>query len=213
MRSQRLISMFAIAACGVLLTGGSVAAVTSSTAATSTPAATSAPPARAGGGVPAARGATTAPVSGGRVFFTAYQNDDLPGAAVVLSGAIGDFGAAVSVLRNGMVDPEHSSELNLALTKGSFRIVIGPLHQELGNALTDASFSLRTCSGHAAVTGAAPVVAGSGTGAYKGINGSFKLTITVNEVIGQLGQPCQRWTGLSFGEGIFVAGTGTVSFG
>jgi len=72
------------------------------------------------------------------VFVTAYQNDDLPGATVVLSGAIGDFGAAVSVLANGTVDPEHSSQLNLALTQGSFRIVIGPLHAKLENALSHA---------------------------------------------------------------------------
>ena len=72
------------------------------------------------------------------MFFTAYQNDDLPGATVDLSGAIGDFGAAVSVLPNGKLDPEHSSQLRLALTQGSFRIVKGPLHAKLLNALSHA---------------------------------------------------------------------------
>src|SRR5215510_15802347 len=166
MHRKRLVSVFAIAACGVLLTGGGVAA------------ATTAPAARAGASSPAARGGTTAPESGGHVFFTAYANDDLPGATVVLSGAIGDFGEGVSVLRNGMVDPEHSSQFNLALTQGSFRIVIGPLHLKLENALAHAPFNPRTCSGHVSVAGAAPVVAGSGTGAYRGISGSFTLTIT-----------------------------------
>jgi len=194
MHRKRIMSVFAIALCGVLLAGGGALA------------------ARAGAGSPAARGTTTAPESGGHVFFTAYANDDLPGATVVLPGAIGDFGAAVSVLRNGKVDPEHSSQFNLALTQGSFRIVIGPLHTKLENALPRAPFNLRTCSGHVVVTGTAPVVAGSGTGAYKGINGSFTLTITANEVVGQLGQPCHRWSGLPFGEAIFIAGSGTVSF-
>ena len=200
MQRKRLVSMAAIAACGVLLTGGGVAA------------ATNAPAARAGAAVPAARGTPTGPASGGHVFFTAYQNDDLPGATVVLSGAIGDFGAAVSVTNNGTVDPEHSSQLNLALTQGSFRIVIGPLHAKLGNALSHAPYNLRTCSGHVAVTGAAPVVAGSGTGAYKGISGNFKLTITGNEVDAKPG--CQPFSGTALlAQSIFVAGSGTVSFG
>jgi hypothetical protein len=202
MYRKRLTSMFAIAACGVMLAGAGVAA-----------ALTAAPVARAWADVPAARAATEALASGGNVFFTAYQNDDLPGATVVLSGAIADFGAAVSVLRNGVVDPEHSSELNLALTKGTFRLVIGPLHLKLLNALINAPYSLSTCSGHvAAVTGMAPVVAGSGTDAYSGIRGSFKLTITANEVDAKPG--CQPFSGSALlAQSIFITGSGTVSFG
>ena len=143
------------------------------------------------------------------MFFTSYQNDDLPGATVVLSGAIGDFGAAVTVLPNGTVDPEHSSQFRLALTQGTFRIVIGPLHEKLLHALPHASYNLRTCSGHVAVTGAAPVVAGSGTGAYKGIRGDFTLTVTANEVDAKPG--CHPFSGL-LAESVFIAGSGTVSF-
>jgi hypothetical protein len=191
--------MLVIAACGILLTGGGAAAATSATTA------------GAGAGAPAARGTARALASGGQVFFTAYQNDDLPGATVVLSGAIGDFGEAVSVLPNGMINPEHSSQFNLALTQGSFRIVIGPLHAKFVNALSHASYNLRTCSGHAAVTGAAPVVAGSGTGAYKGISGDFKLTITGNEVDAKPG--CQPFSGSALlAQSIFISGSGTVSF-
>jgi len=188
-------SMFAIAACGVLLTGGGVAA------------ATSVPTSHARAGGPAARSATRA--SSGHVYFTAYENDDLPGTAVVLSGAIGDFGAGVSVLKNGKVDPEHSSQVNLALTQGSFRIVIGPLHTKLLNALSHASYNRTTCSGHVAVTGTAPVVAGSGTGAYLGISGSFTLTITGNEVDGKPG--CHPFSGPLLAQSIFISGSGIVS--
>jgi hypothetical protein len=199
MHRKRLMSVIVIAACGILLTGGGVAAAINT------------PAGRAGAAALAARGTTRAPASGGSVFFTAYQNDDLPGATVVLSGAIGDFGAAVSILPNGTVDPEHSSQLRLALTKGSFRIVIGPLHAKLLNALSHASYNLRTCSGHVAVTGQAPVVAGSGTGAYKGIRGGFKLTITGNEVDAKPG--CQPFSGSALlAQSIFIAGLGTVSF-
>lgn len=200
MHKKRLVSMFAIAACGVLLTGGGVAA------------ATGGPVARSSAGVPATRGKAIAPARGGQVFFTAYQNDDLPGATAVLSGAIGDFGAAVSVLRDGKVDPEHSSQLNLALTQGSFRIVIGRLHAKLLNALSHATYNLRTCSGHVSVTGAAPVVARSGIGAYKGISGTFTLTLTASEVDAKPG--CQPFSGSPLlAQAIFIAGSGTVSFG
>jgi hypothetical protein len=51
---------------------------------------------------------------------------------VVLSGAIGDFGAAVSVLPNGKVDTEHSSQFKLALTQGSLRIVINEVDAKPG---------------------------------------------------------------------------------
>jgi hypothetical protein len=199
MHRKRLIVMLVIAAYGILPTGGGAAA------------ASSAPAARAQAGAPAARGTARAPASGGQVFFTAYQNDDLPGATVVLSGAIGDFGEAVSVLPNGTADPEHSSQINLALTQGSFRIVIGPLHATFVNALSHAPYNLKTCSGHAAVTGAAPVVTGSGTGAYKGISGNFTLTITGNEVDAKPG--CQPFSGSALlAQSIVIAGSGTVSF-
>jgi len=182
MHSKRLVSIFAFAACGVLLTGGGVATATSASLGRA-----------------------------GAVFFTSYQNDDLPGATVVLSGAIGDFGAGVTVLRNGKVDPEHSSLLKLALTQGSFRIVIGPLHAKLLNALSHATYNLKTCSGHVAVTGVAPVVPGSGTGAYKGINGSFTLTLTGNEVDAKPG--CRPFSGSPLlAQTVFIAGSGTVSF-
>jgi hypothetical protein len=199
MRRKRLVSVLVLAACGVLLTGGGVEA------------AINAPPARAGAGLPAVHGATSTPARGGAAYFTLYQNDDLPGATAVLSGAIGDFGAAVTVLPDGKVDPEHSSQLRLALTQGSFRIVIGRLHAKLVNALSHAAYNLKTCSGHVAVTGTAPVVAGSGTGAYEGISGSFTLTITANEVDAKPG--CQPFSGSPLlAQTIFIAGAGVVSF-
>jgi hypothetical protein len=196
MPRKLLVSALAAAATGILLTGGGVAAATSLTA-------RSAPTSSADHGGAALQ-------SRGHVFFTAYANDDLPGATVILSGAIGDFGEAVSVLPNGHVDPEHSSQFNLALTQGSFRIFIGQLHAKFVTALAHAAYNLRTCSGHAAVTGTAPVVAGSGTDAYKGISGSFTLTITGNEVDAKPG--CQPFSGSALlAQSIIIAGSGTVS--
>jgi hypothetical protein len=196
MPKKRFMPMLAIAAfAGALLAGGYAAAATNAPAA----------------GAPAARGSTTAPASGGTVRFTAYANDDLPGATVILTGAIGDFGEAVSVLPNGTIDPEHTSEFNLALTQGSFRISIGPLHEKLVKAFTHFKPNPRTCSGHVAVTGAAPVVADSGTGAYKGISGNLTLTVTVNEVDGK--SSCHGGPSVLLAQALFIAGSGTVSFG
>lgn len=196
MRTKRLAPMLALAACGVLLASGSAAAVNVNSAAA----------ARAA--VP--RGATTTPTQQRQVFFTSYANDDLPGATVVLSGAIGDFGDGVSVLPNGTVDPEHSNQFRLALTQGSFRILIGPLHVKFLEALGRAPYSLKTCSGHVAVTGSAPVVQGSGTGAYKAITGNFTLTITGNEADAKPG--CHPFSGTALlAQTIFIAGPGTIS--
>ena len=197
MHRKRIISTLAIAAfAGATLGGGTVSAATSRT------------PAAA---APAARGTTTLPASDGTVRITAYANDDLPGATVILSGAIGDFGEGASVLPNGAIDPEHSSEFNLALTQGSFRINIGPLHEKLLAAFAHFNPNPRTCSGYVAVTAAAPIVAGSGTGAYKGISGNFKLTATVNEV--NATPNCRGGRSVLFAQDLIIAGAGTVSFG
>jgi hypothetical protein len=200
LRKRLMLTLASAAIGGSLLAGGSVWVATNALAA------------RANAGAVAA-GSTTRTPPGGRVFFTSYQNDDLPGATVVLSGAIGDFGAGVTVLPNGKVDPEHSSQFKLALTQGSFRIVIGALHAKLDNALrhADYTYNRKTCSGHVTVTGAAPVVTGSGTGAYKGIRGNFELTVTANEVDG--GPGCQPFHGVLLAQTVFISGSGTVSVG
>ncbi len=50
-------------------------------------------------------------------------------------------------------------------------------------------------------------MAGSGTGAYKGISGTFQMTITIYEV--------DSWPKCSalLAQDIFMTGSGTVSFG
>jgi len=55
-----------------------------------------------------------------------------------------------------------------------------------------------------------PVVAGSGTGSYKGISGAFTLTVTLDEVYGLAG--CTGATAY-LAQTIILTGTGTVSVG
>lgn len=98
------------------------------------------------------------------------------------TGAIGDYGPAVTVLPNGTVDPEHSSQLELNLAKGSFRLSIVPLARDLATALRHWRYNEDNCSVGIRFTTPAPVVAASGTGAYQGIAGDFSVTVTLNEV-------------------------------
>ena len=51
-------------------------------------------------------------------------NSDGPDFRAVVTGAVGDYGPAVTVHPDGTVDPSHSSELELKLTAGSFRLSI-----------------------------------------------------------------------------------------
>ncbi len=61
----------------------------------------------------------------GEVNVTIWSIDsDGPDFQAILSGAIGDSGPAVTVLPNGKVDPEHTSEMELELRHGTFRVYI-----------------------------------------------------------------------------------------
>lgn len=69
-----------------------------------------------------------------------------------------------------------------------------------------------TCSGSVNVTQQVAVVAGSGTGAYKGIGGSFTLTATLDEVDkAGAAQPCNGG-GAFLSQAIVVTGPGSVTF-
>lgn len=165
--------------------------------------------------VPAAdtvRGAAAAH-SRGLAHLTAYTDNDGPTDAVIVTGAIGDYGKAVSVYPNGSVDPDHSSELSLQLAHGTFRLDIASLDKAFVQAmLKDFPTDAATCSGSFAVTQQVPVVAGSGTGAYKGVGGSFTLTITLDEVDAvSAAQPCNG-TAPFLSQAIIITGPGTVTF-
>ena len=69
-----------------------------------------------------------------------------------------------------------------------------------------------TCSGSVAVTQLVPVIAGSGTRAYKGVGGSFTLTTTLDEVDKvSAARPCDG-TGAFLSQAIVISGPGTVIF-
>ena len=111
---------------------------------------------------------------------------------VILTGAIGDFGKAVFIHANGTIDPAHDAYLQLRLTHGSFRLGVADLDKKLTRAFGSTQFDTKTRSGHVTVTGAAPIVSGSGSGSCAGIAGSFVLTISIDEIVPKAGHHARR---------------------
>jgi hypothetical protein len=99
--------------------------------------------------------------------------------------------------------------MELRLTHGSFRLSIAALDKAFVKATSHEPIYPKTCTDLISVTSATPIVAGSGTGAYRGIRGSFPVTITLNEVEAS---PCRPSPGAFRAQLITVAGSGTVSF-
>jgi hypothetical protein len=143
----------------------------------------------------------------GAVNVTIWSIDsDGPDFRAILSGAIGDYGPAVTVLPDGKVDPQHTSEMELELRHGTFRLYINGIASKLRAQTAHEPVYAATCSDYFHVTATVPIVAGSGTGSYHGIDGSFSLTLTGNE--DQKTPPC----GPPFLSQILVlVGSGTVS--
>jgi hypothetical protein len=181
MRRNRFSSVLAIAFAGLLVTGAGAAAAASA---------------------PAAAGGTA------NIMIYGVNTDGAYWHAIV-SGVIGDYGPAVSIHPNGTVDPAHNSEMELRLAHGSFRLSIAALDKAFVKATSHEPIYPKTCTDLISVTGTTPIVAGSGTGAYRGIRGSFPVTITLNEVEAS---PCRPSPGAFRAQLITVAGSGTVSF-
>src|SRR5215470_13676899 len=193
MHRNRVAATLALAAvAGALVTGGCVSAATTPPAAAAT----------------ASARAAAAPGGTANIMIYAVNTDGAYWHAIV-SGVIGGYGPAVSIGPGGQVDPAHNSELELRLAHGSFRLSIAALDKKFVTAAAHEPVYPKTCTDLIRVTGTSPIVAGSGTGAYKGIRGSFPVTLTLNEV--EAG-PCQPSPGAFRAQLITVAGSGTIAF-
>jgi hypothetical protein len=136
-------------------------------------------------------------------------NSDGPDFRAIVTGVVGDYGPAVTVLPDGKVDPEHSSDMELNLHHGSFRLNIAAIAKDVTSAYRHWPVNKATCSGSITFTAKAPVVAGSGTGAYAGITGSYTTTVTVDEIDVK---PVCNGTSPFISQVILINGTGTVSY-
>jgi len=163
--------------------------------------------AAAGGGTSTARTAQ-APADGQTHIMVYSINSDGPDFRAILTGAVGDYGPAVTIHPDGTADPEHTSEMELQLTHGSFRLSITGLDAKVADAFRQRPYNVGTCSDGISFTAAFPVVAGSGTDSYQRISGSFTVTVTIDEVDVK---PVCNGTGKFLSQVILLAGSGTVS--
>ena len=123
-----------------------------------------------------------APLSG-LTHVVAYSiNTDNPVLTSVVSGAIGDYGPAEEISAGSTGVSAHGGELELKLTHGTFGLNIADIDTKFTEATSHEPVFPRTCSTYVTVSGAVPIVPGSGTGAYRGIAGTFAMTLTLNEV-------------------------------
>ena len=187
MHRNRIVAMLAIAAVAGALVAGGVSPATK---------------------VQASARAAAAPGGTANIMIYGVNTDGAYWHAIV-SGVIGDYGPAVSIYPDGQVDPAHNSELVLRLTHGSFRLSIGALIKAFVKAAAHEPVYPKTCTDLISVTGTTPIVAGSGSGAYGGIRGSFPVILTLNEVEAR---PCRPSPGAFRAQLITVAGSGTISF-
>jgi hypothetical protein len=158
----------ATALAGALTLAGCTAAAVASTAA-------AAGTAQAGAGNPA-----SVP---GLTHVIAYSiNTDNPVLTSVVSGAIGDYGPAEEVSPGSTGVSAHGGELELKLTRGTFRLNIADIDTKFIEGTSHEPVFPRTCSTYVSVSDAVPIVPGSGTGTYQGIAGTFAMTLTLNEV-------------------------------
>lgn len=159
----------------------------------------------------AALPASARPHTGRAQLMLWEVNSDGPAFKAQLTGAAGDYGRAVTIDRDGKVDSDNPTELKLKLAHGSFRLSIAPIEKAFAKALRHWSPNPATCSGGIIVTAPGPVIAHSGTGAYRSITGSFSLTDNSSEVLPR--SNCHDTGGARpLSELIVVDGTGAISY-
>jgi hypothetical protein len=152
---------------------------------------------------------STAPASYAAHLMVYSINSDGPDFRAIVTGAIGDYGPAVTVFPNGQVDPSHAHDLELKLTRGSFKLSITELDQRFVAVTSHEPIYPRTCSDYMTASAPMAIVPGSGTGAYRGISGRFAVTITADEVEKK---PCQPVGAIQY-QALVLRGPGRVSAG
>jgi hypothetical protein len=163
-------------------------------------------------------GATASTVTNGTVHILAYGDGAGAGETDIFTGALGDSGSGISVDANGTADPGNGTEQQFMLVHGSFRVSTQALDKKIGSAFNNFKPSTSTCSGTITATGTAPVVSGSGTGAYVGITGSFTVTFTYAAIFPKItsgknkGQCNESNSAQPIGSAQIVTGSGTVSY-
>jgi hypothetical protein len=120
---------------------------------------------------------------------------------VILTGAVTDHGT------DHQGDPVDGIN-RLELSKGSFAINVN----DVGNELASLPVDPATCSSDGSATAPIRIVAGSGTGAYRGISGTFATTASEAFIVARLANG-QCDTNATRYPGVLIArGAGAVSY-
>jgi hypothetical protein len=117
----------------------------------------------------ASAGATDTPAPGAvKMFATPGAG---AGGTVTFTGAVGDYGTLLSTDKHGKPKPD-AGYLKIALQRGTFMMNVTTFTRFLQH--TRASPDFATCSAALSASARAPLY--DGTGLYKGIHGSVKIT-------------------------------------
>jgi hypothetical protein len=127
---------------------------------------------------------------------------------VLVTGAIGDYGTAISQNAKGKVSPNGAYE-KVKLKNGGFIVNATGLNNKINKA--NPTINKASCSVVLRVTG--PAVIGNGTGGYKGISGSLKITLTFAGVANKTAKGCVfNKNGSLHGMYQSITGSGSVKF-
>jgi hypothetical protein len=127
-----------------------------------------------GGGLFYVASAAGATKGGTTQVFATPTSSNSAVANIVVTGAIGDYGTATTIDKNGKVD-SNGDYVKVALQKGGFEINSTTLNQKV-NALPPVEQNSTTCS--VVFGGTGPVTLFGGSGAYVGISGTLQVTET-----------------------------------
>jgi hypothetical protein len=119
--------------------------------------------------VPAA-GAQSTPTAGTIEIWTMPSNG--PVSKIVITGAIGDYGTATTIDKNGKVD-NNGDYVKIALKHGGFEVNSVELNK-VTNTAPPIMTNTTTCS--VEFGGSGPVTLFNGTGMYAGITGTVHIT-------------------------------------
>jgi hypothetical protein len=164
------------------------------------------------GSTPAFAATVPSTPAGGSVKLFATPSNGLH-STILMTGAIGDYGNALSIDKNGTPD-SNGNYVKVTLQKGGFEINSTTLDPKANKA--QPTFNTATCSAWLSVAG--PVTLFNGTGLYTGIAGTLTVTETAAFILplftsgknkgkcnaSNNAQPLKQYTS--------IVGTGTVSF-
>jgi hypothetical protein len=155
----------------------------------------------------------SAPAGGKVNVFVTPLSANGPKARIVVTGAIGDYGTALSVTKSGKAAANGAYE-KITLQQGSFLVNATKLNAKLNHLKP--TVNTATCS--VSATGTGPVTVSDGAGLYAGISGTLQITVKFAFVGPRLssgphkGQCNESNNAPSLAQYQSITGSGTVRF-